>query len=190
MRDEEMRKQEELTRKQEAVRRKTLEYEAELRQQTELARVKAETEGKIRQERENHDLRLEEAREGAKEYRDTVLEGECGWPPSPPVRGSRVCRCFSFCRCVLDEIWGGEWGTGPFRWVLFRFTCCAFSLLFVGGSAWATGIWLYIRGTLRLREGEEFLSSYPHLGRCVLCRTALVFCVLCFLDPSSAHGCV
>ncbi|CAM9121187.1 unnamed protein product [Pylaiella littoralis] len=74
LRDEEMRKQEELTRKQEAVRRKTLEYEAELRQQTELARVKAETEGKIRQERENHDLRLEEAREGAKEYRDTVLE--------------------------------------------------------------------------------------------------------------------
>lgn len=79
MRDEEMRKQEELTRKQEAVRRKTLEYEAELRQQTELARVKAETEGKIRQERENHDLRLEEAREGAKEYRDTVLEGEFLW---------------------------------------------------------------------------------------------------------------
>ena len=78
LRDEEMRKQEELTRKQEAVRRKTLEYEAELRQQTELARVKAETEGKIRQERQNHDLRMEEAREGAKEYRDTVLEGKRG----------------------------------------------------------------------------------------------------------------
>jgi len=30
----------------------------------------------FRQERENHDLRLEEAREGAKEYRNTVLEGE------------------------------------------------------------------------------------------------------------------
>ena len=29
-----------------------------------------------RQERENHDLRLEEAREGAKEYRNTVLEGK------------------------------------------------------------------------------------------------------------------
>jgi len=50
LRDEEMRKQEELTRKQEAIRRKTLEYEAELRQQTELARVKAETEGMIRWE--------------------------------------------------------------------------------------------------------------------------------------------
>ncbi len=81
-----MRKQEELTRKQEAVRRKTLEYEAELRQQTELARVKAETEGKIRQERENHDLRLEEAREGAKEYRDTVLEGEQPNPNPTPKR--------------------------------------------------------------------------------------------------------
>lgn len=75
LREEEMRKQEDLTRKQEDIRRKTLEYEAELRQQTELARVTAETEGKIRQERENHDLRLEEARVGAKEYRDTVLEG-------------------------------------------------------------------------------------------------------------------
>ena len=32
--------------RQEEIRRKTLEYEAELRQQTEMARVKAETEGK------------------------------------------------------------------------------------------------------------------------------------------------
>lgn len=114
MRDEEMRKQEELTRKQEAVRRKTLEYEAELRQQTELARVKAETEGKIRQERENHDLRLEEAREGAKEYRDTVLEGEffllfvfasCGFLVFVGVRFSG-----SLCKCSLfvfeDDFWG------------------------------------------------------------------------------------
>lgn len=37
-RDEDMKKQEELVAKQEAMRRKTLEYEAELRQQTELAR--------------------------------------------------------------------------------------------------------------------------------------------------------
>jgi ATPase family AAA domain-containing protein 3A/B len=74
MKDQEMRRQEELVKRQEAIKRKTLEYEAELRQQTELARVKAETEGRIRQERENHDLRLEEARVSAEEYRDTVLE--------------------------------------------------------------------------------------------------------------------
>lgn len=36
--EEEMKKAEELVAKQEAMRRKTLEYEAELRQQTELAR--------------------------------------------------------------------------------------------------------------------------------------------------------
>jgi ATPase family AAA domain-containing protein 3A/B len=56
--EEELRKQEEYLAKQEAIKRKTLEYEAELRQQTELARVKAETEGRIKQERQNHDLRI------------------------------------------------------------------------------------------------------------------------------------
>lgn len=73
--EEELRKQEEYLTKQEAIKRKTLEYEAELRQQTELARVKAETEGRIKQERQNHDLRVAQARAEAKEYRETVLEG-------------------------------------------------------------------------------------------------------------------
>lgn len=73
--EEELRKQEEYLAKQEAIKRKTLEYEAELRQQTELARVKAETEGRIKQERQNHDLRVAQARAEAKEYRETVLEG-------------------------------------------------------------------------------------------------------------------
>lgn len=72
--EEDLRRQEELVRREEAMKRKTLEYEAQLRQQTELARVKAETEGRIKQERENHDLRMEEARVGAIEYRGTVLE--------------------------------------------------------------------------------------------------------------------
>ncbi len=73
--EEELRKQEEYLAKQEAIKRKTLEYEAELRQQTELARVKAETEGRIKQERQNHDLRVAQARAEAKEYRETVMEG-------------------------------------------------------------------------------------------------------------------
>lgn len=50
-------------------------YEAELRQQTEMARVKAETDGRIMQERKNHDLTLDKQREQAREYRETVLEG-------------------------------------------------------------------------------------------------------------------
>ena len=73
--EEERKKAEESLLKQEEIRRKTLEHEAALRQQTELARVKAETDGRILQERKNHDLILEKKRVEAKEYRDTILEG-------------------------------------------------------------------------------------------------------------------
>lgn len=75
MAEEERKKSEESLARQEAIRKKTLEYEAELRQQTEMARVKAETEGRILQERKNFDLTLEKSRVEAKEYRETVLEG-------------------------------------------------------------------------------------------------------------------
>lgn len=75
MKEQELKKQEEIIARQEAARRKTLDYEAELRQRTELAKVAAEVDGKIKQERLNHDLHLEEARLRAKEYRETVLEG-------------------------------------------------------------------------------------------------------------------
>ncbi|OQR93450.1 ATPase family AAA domain-containing protein 3A [Thraustotheca clavata] len=73
--EQEMKKQEEMLARQEASRRKTLEYEAELRTKTEMAKVAAEVEGRIKQERLNHDLHLEEARVRAKEYRETVMEG-------------------------------------------------------------------------------------------------------------------
>lgn len=75
LQEEERKKNEESLRRQEEIRRKTLEHEAALRQQTEMARIKAETEGKILQERQNHDLILEKKRVEAKEFRDTVLEG-------------------------------------------------------------------------------------------------------------------
>lgn len=74
LQEEERKKAEESLARQEAIRKKTLEYEAELRQQTEMARVKAETEGRILQERKNHDLTIENKRLEAKEYRETVLE--------------------------------------------------------------------------------------------------------------------
>mmetsp|Transcript_16493 Transcript_16493/g.33648 ORF Transcript_16493/g.33648 Transcript_16493/m.33648 type:complete len:204 (+) Transcript_16493:675-1286(+) len=60
--------------RQEAMRRKTAEIEAELRTKTELAKTRAEAEGRIRQERENHDLILEKVRLEAGEQRDTVLK--------------------------------------------------------------------------------------------------------------------
>lgn len=52
----------ELAAKQERIRRETIELEAQLRQKTELERVKMETEGRILAERKNHDLRLEQVR--------------------------------------------------------------------------------------------------------------------------------
>lgn len=72
--EEERQKAEESLKRQEAIRRKTLEYEAELRQQTEMARVQAETAGRIRQERENHDLIIDNKKLEMREYRETVLE--------------------------------------------------------------------------------------------------------------------
>ena len=73
--DEERGKAEESLRRQEEIRKRTIEYEAELRQQTEMARVKAETEGRILQERKNFDLSVDMKKVEAKEFRDTVIEG-------------------------------------------------------------------------------------------------------------------
>ena len=74
LQEEERKRNEDSLRRQEEIRRKTLEYESELRQQTEMARVKAETEGRILQERKNHDLQIEKKVLEAKEFRETVLE--------------------------------------------------------------------------------------------------------------------
>lgn len=74
LQDDERKKAEESLKRQEDIRKRTLEYEAELRQQTEMARVKAETDGRIRQERDNNDLIVKNKIVEAKEYRETVLE--------------------------------------------------------------------------------------------------------------------
>eukprot|EP00605_Chrysophyceae_sp_TOSAG23-4_P000120 GSChrysophyteH1.ASY1.ANO1.131.1 assembled CDS len=66
---------EESLRRQEEIRKRTIEYEAELRQQTEMARVKAETEGRILQERKNFDLTVDLKKVEAAEFRDTIIEG-------------------------------------------------------------------------------------------------------------------
>lgn len=74
MQDEQLKKQEEMVNRQEAMRRRTAELEAELRTRTELAKTKAEAEGRILQERQNHDLILQKVRLEAAEQRDTVLK--------------------------------------------------------------------------------------------------------------------
>lgn len=72
--EEQLKKQEEMVARQEDMRRKTAEHEAKLRTQAELDKVAAEAEGRIRQERENHDLILEKVRLDAVEKRDTILK--------------------------------------------------------------------------------------------------------------------
>lgn len=74
MQDEQLKKQEEMVERQESMRRKTAEIEADLRTKTELAKTRAEAEGRIRQERENHDLILDKVRLEAAENRNTVLK--------------------------------------------------------------------------------------------------------------------
>lgn len=74
MQEEQLKKQEEMAARQEEMRRKTAQYEAELKTKTEIAKAKAQSEGKIRQERENHDLILQKLKMEAAEQRDTVLK--------------------------------------------------------------------------------------------------------------------
>jgi ATPase family AAA domain-containing protein 3A/B len=70
-----LKKQEEMVARQEEMRRKTAEHEAALKTKMELAKAQAEADGRIRQERTNHDLILEKLKQEAKERRDTVLQG-------------------------------------------------------------------------------------------------------------------
>lgn len=67
-------KDEESVARQEAMRRKTAEYETALRQQAEVAKARAEAEGRIEQQRRNHDLDMEKSRMELAEKRKTILE--------------------------------------------------------------------------------------------------------------------
>ena len=59
--------------RQEELRRRTLRYEAELREKTELKRAEAEATARARAERETHDLSLARMRAEAAERRETLL---------------------------------------------------------------------------------------------------------------------
>lgn len=74
LKEEERKKDEESVIRQEAIRRKTLEYETALRQQADAAKAKAEAEGRIEQERRNHDLIMQQKRLELRETRKTTLE--------------------------------------------------------------------------------------------------------------------
>lgn len=74
LKDEERKKDEESVLRQEAIRRKTIEYESALRQQADAAKARAEAEGRIEQERKNHDLNMQTRRLELRENRKTTLE--------------------------------------------------------------------------------------------------------------------
>lgn len=75
MQEEQLKKQEEMVVRQEEMRRKTAEHEVALKTKMELAKAQAQADGRIRQERENHDLILEKLKQEAIEQRDTVSKG-------------------------------------------------------------------------------------------------------------------
>ncbi|EGD75286.1 hypothetical protein PTSG_12512 [Salpingoeca rosetta] len=73
--DTERKRQEASVARQEQERRRTLEYQSQLQRETELMKAKADGEARIRQERENRDIRDEQLVLQAQEFRTTVLEG-------------------------------------------------------------------------------------------------------------------
>eukprot|EP00045_Choanoeca_perplexa_P002346 m.24014 g.24014 ORF g.24014 m.24014 type:complete len:575 (-) comp11464_c0_seq1:124-1848(-) len=75
MNERERQLQEQAALRQEQERRRTVEYEAELRRQTELAKAQVDAEARIKQERENADIRKQQLLLQATENRTTVLEG-------------------------------------------------------------------------------------------------------------------
>ncbi|CAG0912610.1 unnamed protein product [Notodromas monacha] len=72
--EEQLRLQEESVKKQEAMRRATLERELELRAESDSRRAKAEQEAKGKVARANHDLTMSEIKLQAEERRKTILE--------------------------------------------------------------------------------------------------------------------
>jgi len=75
MRAQELKRQEESAMRIEQLKRETAQYEAQLRKETDEAKVLSETKGRIQQERENFDLIIERTRLEQKELRTTVLNG-------------------------------------------------------------------------------------------------------------------
>ncbi|XP_078615695.1 ATPase family AAA domain-containing protein 3-like isoform X1 [Branchiostoma floridae x Branchiostoma japonicum] len=75
MQEDQLARQEESVKKQEAMRKATMEYEAQLRLQNDMKRIEAETTAKAKADRENQDLNLEQIRLKASEHRTTVMEG-------------------------------------------------------------------------------------------------------------------
>jgi ATPase family AAA domain-containing protein 3A/B len=74
MQEEALRKQEESVKKQEALRKSTIEHELQLRHKYDLERIEAEVKAKAKAARENRDVNLEQMRASEEERRKTIIE--------------------------------------------------------------------------------------------------------------------
>lgn len=72
--EQEFKKQEDSIARQEAMKRKTIEYEMQLKRENQIAKAQAKAKGDILRERENRDLHLEQIRVKAAEQRATIME--------------------------------------------------------------------------------------------------------------------
>lgn len=74
MQEEALRKQEDSVKKQEALRKATIEHELQLRHKYDLERIEAEVKAKAKAARENRDVNLEQLRASEEERRKTIIE--------------------------------------------------------------------------------------------------------------------
>lgn len=74
MHEETLRRQEESVRKQEALRKATIEHELQLRHKYDLERIEAEVRAKAKAARENRDVNLEMMKTSEEERRKTLIE--------------------------------------------------------------------------------------------------------------------
>lgn len=74
MQEEMLRKQEESVKKQEALRKATIEHELALKHKYDLEKIEVETKAKAKAARENRDVNLEQLRASEEERRKTVIE--------------------------------------------------------------------------------------------------------------------
>ncbi|KAL7667889.1 hypothetical protein ACOME3_008616 [Neoechinorhynchus agilis] len=75
LQDEILHQQESSVAKQEEIKKRTVEYEAQLKYEFDMKKMKAEHKARAEMERENRDVYLEQIKVKASEHRKTVLEG-------------------------------------------------------------------------------------------------------------------
>ncbi|BFZ23194.1 hypothetical protein BsWGS_26233 [Bradybaena similaris] len=156
MNEENLRKQEESVKKQEAMRIASMEKEAELRHKNDMLRIEAEMRGKAKIERENWDLTKEQIKLRAAEERKTKLESittysqVLGLGMSTFLNNRNMITAFAG---GVTLIVGGYYGVKHSFGLVFRVIESR-----IGKPA-------LVRETSRFTIGELFKSPFTTLGR-------------------------